>query len=157
MANISRSEITDAGAESPGVSRRVVLQSALALSAAGLLLSRPARAATTLDVLVIGAGLSGLNAALLLQEQGLRVRVLEGRNLVAAGAGVSVVPASMQGAHPHAVAYCPLADATPLDAPMTLVWRRADQAGPTATFVALARRMALDVATDRAASPQPAA
>lgn len=82
MANISRSEITDAGAGSPGVSRRVVLQSALALSAAGLLLPRPARAATTLDVLVIGAGLSGLNAALLLQEQGLRVRVLEGRNRV---------------------------------------------------------------------------
>ena len=82
MVNISRSEITDAGAGSPGVSRRVVLQSALALSAAGLLLPRPARAATTLDVLVIGAGLSGLNAALLLQEQGLRVRVLEGRNRV---------------------------------------------------------------------------
>jgi DNA-binding transcriptional LysR family regulator len=69
-------------------------------------------------------------------------RMMSNLNLVAAGAGISVVPASMQGAHAHAVAYCPLADATPLDAPMTLVWRRADQAGPTATFVALARRMA---------------
>jgi len=34
------------------------------------------------DVLVIGAGLSGLNAALLLEEQGLRVTVLEGRKRV---------------------------------------------------------------------------
>jgi monoamine oxidase len=34
------------------------------------------------DVLVIGAGLSGLNAALLLEEQGFRVTVLEGRDRV---------------------------------------------------------------------------
>lgn len=69
-------------------------------------------------------------------------RMMSNLNLVAAGAGISVVPASMQGAHAHAVAYCPLADAQSLDAPMTLVWRRGDQAGPTATFVKLARRMA---------------
>jgi hypothetical protein len=36
---------------------------------------------------------------------------------------------------------------------MTLVWRRADLAGPTATFVALARRMARDVATPTPAAP----
>ena len=69
-------------------------------------------------------------------------RMMSNLNLVAAGAGISVVPASMQGAHGHAVAYCPLADAQTLDAPMTLVWRRADLAGPTATFVALARSLA---------------
>jgi len=34
------------------------------------------------DVLVIGAGLSGLNAALLLEEQGFKVTVLEGRERV---------------------------------------------------------------------------
>ena len=107
-------------------------------------------------------GAPGLHANLLAlcEAQGFSPRVVAGvprmmsdLNLVAAGAGVSVVPASMQGAHPHAVAYCPLADATPLDAPMTRVWRQADQAGPTATFVALARRMARDVANPTPMAP----
>ena len=46
--------------------------------------ARPAHAATVrdLDVLVIGAGLSGLGTALALEEAGLRVRVLEGRDRV---------------------------------------------------------------------------
>jgi DNA-binding transcriptional LysR family regulator len=69
-------------------------------------------------------------------------RMMTNLNLVAAGAGVSVVPASMCGLQPRAVAYCPLADPAGLDAPMTLVWRRAEQAGPTATFIELARAMA---------------
>ena len=108
-------------------------------------------------ILVRQPGAPGLYANLLAlcESQGFRPRVvaevprmMSNLNLVAAGAGVSVVPASMQGAHPHAVAYCPIADATPLDAPMTLVWRAADQAGPTATFVALARRMAAELQPD---------
>ncbi len=37
---------------------------------------------TRSDVIVIGAGLSGLNAALLLEEQGLKVTVLEGRDRI---------------------------------------------------------------------------
>ena len=53
-------------------------------------------------------------------------------NLVAAGAGISKVPASMQGVHPHAVAYCALADSPALDAPMPRVWRQASRAGRTA-------------------------
>jgi len=46
--------------------------------------SRPLYAGQTrpLDVIVIGAGLSGLHAALLLQEQGLAVQVIEGRQRV---------------------------------------------------------------------------
>lgn len=69
-------------------------------------------------------------------------RMMSNLNLVAAGAGISVVPASMRGAHPHAIVYCPLADGVRLDAPLTLAWRTSDLAGPTATFVALVREIA---------------
>lgn len=46
-------------------------------SAAATALSAPLRAAAKPDVIVLGAGLAGLNAALLLEEFGLSVRVLE--------------------------------------------------------------------------------
>ena len=39
-------------------------------------------AATEADVIVLGAGLAGLNAAMLLEEQGLKVIVLEARDRV---------------------------------------------------------------------------
>lgn len=61
-------------------------RSLLGATAAGLVsasVSRPLRAATKkFDAIVIGSGLSGLNAAMLLEEQGLSVQVLEGRNRV---------------------------------------------------------------------------
>src|SRR5512134_2458704 len=62
-------------------SRRDVLRLG---SAAALVAGVPsaARAAADPDVLVIGAGLAGLNAALLLEEQGARVQVLEGSKRV---------------------------------------------------------------------------
>jgi DNA-binding transcriptional LysR family regulator len=63
-------------------------------------------------------------------------------NLVAAGAGVSIVPASMQGVHAQAVAYRRLQDAAPLRSPLTLVYRQADCDGPTGTFLALVREAA---------------
>lgn len=44
--------------------------------------SAQALPATQSDVIVIGAGLSGLNAALTLEEQGLKVTVLEGRKRI---------------------------------------------------------------------------
>jgi DNA-binding transcriptional LysR family regulator len=69
-------------------------------------------------------------------------RMMTNLNLVAAGVGLSVVPASMQGAHPHAVVYRPLAPSVRLDAPLTLAYRAADCTGPTATFVALVRGIA---------------
>ncbi len=53
------------------------------LAAAGVVTRhRPARAQTDADVIVIGAGLSGLYAARLLAEQGVRVTVLEGRKRI---------------------------------------------------------------------------
>ena len=60
-------------------SRRRFLHSATGLLAAGALglQSRRARAAEKTEVLVLGAGLAGLRAALQLEEQGARVTVLE--------------------------------------------------------------------------------
>ncbi len=65
-------------------------------------------------------------------------RMMTALNLVAAGEGVTVVPASMRGAHPEAIAFRPLAEAG-LDAPLTLAWREADDDPALRSFVALVR------------------
>ncbi len=83
-------------------------------------------------------------------------RMMSNLNLVAAGVGVSVVPASMRGAHPEAVVYCPLADGVRLDAPLTLAWRESAGTGPVGTFVALARELARELAQAQAAATSPA-
>lgn len=62
----------------PTISRRRTL-GIIGAAALGYGLPRGARAQDRVDVIVIGAGLSGLNAALILEEQGLTVRVLEAR------------------------------------------------------------------------------
>lgn len=64
-----------------GINRRTVLK---AMGTAPLLgaASGPARALNQTDVIVIGAGLSGLNAALLLEAGEMTVTVLEGRDRV---------------------------------------------------------------------------
>lgn len=99
-------------------------------------------------ILVRQPGAPGLYANLLAlcEAQGFRPRIaaevermVTSLNLVAAGAGIAVVPSSMRGLHPHAVVYLPLADGTPLDAPLTLVYRTADGAGPAAHFLKIAR------------------
>ena len=61
------------------IDRRHLLKTGAALSVSAAFASG-ARADETADVIVIGAGFSGLNAALLLEDQGQRVIVLEGRN-----------------------------------------------------------------------------
>lgn len=71
-------------------------------------------------------------------------RMMSNLNLVAAGLGLTVVPASMRGTHAHAVVYAALADAR-LDAPLTLVWHAAGAAplSPVlVSFLALARELA---------------
>jgi DNA-binding transcriptional LysR family regulator len=99
-------------------------------------------------ILVRQPGAPGLYANLLAlcEAQGFRPRIaaevermVTSLNLVAAGAGIAVVPSSMRGLHPHAVVYLPLADGTPLDAPLTLVYRTADGVGPAAHFLKIAR------------------
>lgn len=68
------------------IDRRTVLglMGGAVVGATGTVSSRPLYAGESrpLDVIVVGAGLSGLHAALLLKEQGLSVRVLEGRDRV---------------------------------------------------------------------------
>jgi monoamine oxidase len=63
------------------LNRRRVLQ-AVGATAAAAALPRRLRAQDRSEVLVIGAGLSGLYAALLLEEAGVDVRIIEGRDRV---------------------------------------------------------------------------
>ncbi len=69
-------------------------------------------------------------------------RMMTSLNLVAAGAGITVVPASMAHAHPHAIAYRPFRRSVRLDAPLTLAWRTDAAEGVLATFVRLVRAIA---------------
>lgn len=69
-------------------------------------------------------------------------RMMTNLNLVAAGAGISVVPASMHGVHRQAIVYRPLAASMELGAPITLAYLGADLQGPLATFVGLVREVA---------------
>ncbi|WP_116385943.1 LysR family transcriptional regulator [Cupriavidus taiwanensis] len=72
-------------------------------------------------------------------------RMLTNLNLVAAGAGVSVVPASMAGLNRHGVAYCPMQEADRLRAPLTLGYREDAARGgdpALAALVALTHRLA---------------
>lgn len=62
--------------------RRQFLGGAGSIAAAGLLRSRSARAQNRHQVVVIGAGLSGLGTALSLEAEGVDVQVIEGRNRV---------------------------------------------------------------------------
>jgi monoamine oxidase len=65
------------------VNRRDVIIGAAAMAVASAAAAAPARrAAADPDVIILGAGISGLNAAALLEQQGLRVLVLEGRKRV---------------------------------------------------------------------------
>lgn len=98
-------------------------------------------------ILVRQPGAPGLYANLLAlcEAEGFRPRIEAevdrmgtSLNLVAAGAGIAVVPASMSGQHPGAVVYRPLAPGTPLDAPLTLVHRSAERSGPALHFMKLA-------------------
>lgn len=107
-------------------------------------------------VLVRRPGAPGLYANLLAlcEAQGFTPRIaaevdrmMTALSLVAAGVGVTVVPASMAGLHPEAVVYRPLAEGARLDAPLTLVHRDGEDDGPLGAFVALATDSARRPAT----------
>jgi DNA-binding transcriptional LysR family regulator len=106
-------------------------------------------------ILVRRPGAPGLYANLLarLHQRGVAVRVvaevermMSNINLVASGTGISIVPASMQGAHPGSVVYRALPADAGLEAPITLV-HRAESSGPVFDrFLALVRRLARQAA-----------
>lgn len=68
------------------IDRRALLTGAAALGAAATVKAAPLQprrgSSAVADVIVLGAGISGLNAALLLEGQGAKVLVLEGRQRV---------------------------------------------------------------------------
>lgn len=68
-------------------------------------------------------------------------RMLTNISLVAAGTGVSAVPASMRGFHEGSVVYCKIADGG-LSAPLTLACRDADRPPTLVNFLAEAERLA---------------
>jgi DNA-binding transcriptional LysR family regulator len=111
-------------------------------------------------ILVRRSGAPGLYANLLAlcAERGIYPnvvaeveRMMTNLNLVAAGAGISVVPASMQHVHAKTVAYRPLGKSIHLNAPLTLVYRAADYTGATALFVELVTTTTADSDSARAA------
>ncbi len=117
-------------------------------------------------ILVRRPGAPGIYANLLhlLERQGVSFKVqaevdrmMTNINLVAAGEGISVVPASMQGVHAHSVTYRPLPPDTGLQAPITLAYRKDDLDAVTTILLDLARRLARDGAWAESGGAAPSA
>ncbi len=70
-------------------------------------------------------------------------RMMFNIKLVASGTGVSIVPASMQGAHAHSVLYRALPHEAAIAAPITLVFRAGTTKRVADKFLHLARRIAV--------------
>lgn len=78
--------------------RRSVLRTGIGVAAAASL-PRPARALNKSDVIVVGAGLAGLNASLLLEELGASVTLLEGTDRI--GGRLYTAPENEVPGHPE--------------------------------------------------------
>jgi DNA-binding transcriptional LysR family regulator len=72
-------------------------------------------------------------------------RMLSTLSLVAAGLGVTLVPASMSRLEAEGVVYRPLSSTAELTAPLNLAYRRGEPSAAVQRFIALARRMRIDV------------
>lgn len=67
-------------------------------------------------------------------------RMLTNLNMVAAGIGISVVPASMREIRLHGVIYRSIASPTPLRVPFTLATRASDERAALRNFVQVAQQ-----------------
>ena len=75
-------------------------------------------------------------------------QMLTSINLVAAGVGISLVPASIREIRQEGIAYCPVLDAPSLVAPLTLVYRRGEARPIVTDFIELSRNLAKDERPD---------
>jgi DNA-binding transcriptional LysR family regulator len=75
-------------------------------------------------------------------------RIVSTLNLVAAGLGLSLVPASLQRMHMDGVTYRPLTGAARPVVPLHLASRRGDMSPAVRRFLALVRRTAKTFRTD---------
>jgi DNA-binding transcriptional LysR family regulator len=71
-------------------------------------------------------------------------QMLTGINLVAAGVGISLVPASIREIRQDGIVYCPVLDAPSLVAPLTLVYRHGETQPIVTDFIELSRKLARD-------------
>jgi len=71
-------------------------------------------------------------------------QMLTGINLVAAGVGISLVPASIREIRQEGIVYCPVLDAPSLVAPLTLVYRHGEAQPIVTDFITLSRKLAKD-------------
>ena len=71
-------------------------------------------------------------------------QMLTSMNLVAAGVGISLVPASIREIRQEGIVYRPILDAPSLVAPLTLVYRRGETRPFVTDFIELSRTLAKD-------------
>jgi hypothetical protein len=100
-----------------------------------------------IGALIVMANIGTALAPTLVNHHPALLITLDARNrhlllVVAAGIGVSVVPASMRGFHMESVVYCRLDDAAGLHAPITLAYLDANRNPAATNFIALARKHA---------------
>ena len=107
------------------------------LAAHPLILTRRPGAPGMYADLLAACDEAGLNPTIAAEVGNMLTNIL----MVAAGVGVSVVPASMRGIHSHLVSYLPLRGAAKVIAPLTVVHRREDSNPAVARFIALAREL----------------
>jgi len=69
-------------------------------------------------------------------------QMLTSMNLVAAGVGISLVPASIREIRQEGIVYCPILDAPTLVAPLTLVYRRGEVRPFVTDFIELSQKLA---------------
>jgi DNA-binding transcriptional LysR family regulator len=69
-------------------------------------------------------------------------QMLISMNLVAAGVGISLVPASIREIRQEGIVYCPVLNAPSLVAPLTLVYRRGEARPFVTDFIELSRKLA---------------